>query len=499
MKKLIFSFFLLVALVSRANNIQVTNVSVVPANNTIRFTISWDNGWRSSVLNNWDAAWVFVKYYDPMTLTWRHLNFTATGNVVPAGFAADPGLNITTAVGYFLYRSAVGSGTTTITNVELGIPAQQATGIYDIKIFAIEMVYIPQAEFFVGDGVSLSRYSNGPSSTSPGFVSSSGASSVYDPHIPGNISSLSPGFPTGYNDFYTMKYELTQGAYRDFLNCLTYAQQANHTANAPNAATGTAAVGTGFRNFLEIRTPGVSTTTPAVYGCDADADNVFDESTDGEWSPCNYLNWPDQAAYLTWAALRPLTELEYEKACRGIQIPVAGEFAWGNTNVAATPYTITSIGTSSESVSNAAASPTGNAVLAGTVTNVVLRNGIFATATSNRISSGGGFYGTMDLTGNIWERVIATHNGSGFGGNHGNGSLTAAGYSPLLGGWPGFSSGTNSIDGTVNADGLINRGGAYYIPSGSGGANVSYRMGLILGTETARLAHSGIRGGRTAP
>jgi formylglycine-generating enzyme required for sulfatase activity len=497
MKKMIFSFSIFLAVIAKANNIQVSNVSVVPASNTIRFTLTWENGWRSSVLNNWDAAWVFLKYYNPSIAEWQSLYFTTTGNVIPAGFTASLGsTGGVYNIGYFLYRSAVGNGTTTITNVELGIPAAQATGAYDIKVFAVEMVYIPQGEFYVGDGASISRYSSG-NGINPGYVNAAGAGAVYDPLIPNNIN-VPVNFPTGYNAFYSMKYELTQGAYRDFLNCLTYLQQANHTATAPSSAIGTAAVGTGVRNFLEIRTPGVSMTTPAVYGCDADADNIHDETTDGEWVACNYLNWPDMAAYLTWAGLRPLTELEYEKSCRGIQIPVANEFAWGNANVATTAYTFSNLGLNSELVNNPAASPTGNAVLAGIATNVVLRNGIFATATSNRISSGGGFYGVMELTGNIWEKVVATNNGTMFTGFPGSGILSAPGFSTVSS-WPGFNGSTISIDGGVSATGLINRGGAYNITAASGGANASYRGGSITNFDIGRSAFNGIRGGRTAP
>ena len=37
--------------------------------------------------------------------------------------------------------------------------------------------------------------------------------------------------------------------------------------------------------------------------------------------------------YLDWAGLRPMTELEYEKICRGPSAPVAGEYAWGSTTI----------------------------------------------------------------------------------------------------------------------------------------------------------------------
>ncbi|MGB2703958.1 MAG: hypothetical protein WBC81_09835, partial [Chitinophagaceae bacterium] len=74
-----------------SNNIQITNVSVQSATNTIQFTVSWDNSWRSSTLNNWDAAWVFLKYYNPLALEWQSLYFTNTGNVIPSGYSADMG------------------------------------------------------------------------------------------------------------------------------------------------------------------------------------------------------------------------------------------------------------------------------------------------------------------------------------------------------------------------------------------------------------------------
>ena len=43
----------------------------------------------------------------------------------------------------------------------------------------------------------------------------------------------------------------------------------------------------------------------------------------------------DGAAYADWSGLRPMTELEFEKACRGNQTPVANEFAWGTASITA--------------------------------------------------------------------------------------------------------------------------------------------------------------------
>lgn len=511
MKKLIFILaILLLANFSNANNIQVTNVSVVTASNTIRFTVSWNNSWRSSTLNNWDAAWVFLKYYNPLGLDWEPVYFTNAGNLIPAGYTATMGSTGGSNIGVFLYRSASGSGTSTITNMELGIPAQQATGIYDIKVFAIEMVYVPQGSFYLGDGLSgTGRYGGNSGLAVPGFNQGAGTSGIYDPLTSpaGFLAGLPAAFPNGYNDFYSMKYELSQGGYRDFLNSLTYTQQLSRTAVLPTSPTGTSALSSVNRNYLEIKTPGIASTTPAVYGCDADNNNIYDETTDGEWVACNLLTWADHAAYLTWAGLRPLTEMEYEKACRGIQVPVAGEYAWGNTNIASGPpyYILTNPSQASEIVSNASASPTGNAnwngIYPSAPFNGPFRNGVFATAISNRISSGGSFYGIMEMSGNLNERVItsATSQGQSFNGLEGNGVINANGHATGNSTWPGYTSVTSSIDGTTNATGLILRGGGWgslFTELKTSNRAVGF---LIIDPNNIRNVVWGIRGGRIAP
>src|SRR5258708_3351424 len=49
-----------------ANGITVANVSYSQANSTVQFDLTWNNCWRNSstAANNWDAAWVFVKWRD---------------------------------------------------------------------------------------------------------------------------------------------------------------------------------------------------------------------------------------------------------------------------------------------------------------------------------------------------------------------------------------------------------------------------------------------------
>ncbi len=507
-KLLIISVIIFACKAVNANNIQVSNVSVVSANNTIKFDVSWDNGWRSSVLNNWDAAWVFIKYKD-VDGVWKNLVLNTTGNIIPAGFSSNALYN-----GIYLYRSVAGSGSTSILNVQVGIQAQQALGIYDIKVFAIEMVYVPQASFFVGDGASGSgRFSSDPvDNTTIGTVFTEGfGNGIYDPLISpsGAYVTFTNAFPKGYAAFYIMKYELSQGAYRDFLNSLSYAQQVNHTITAPSSAIGSGALvavpGTN-RNYLEIKNSGLlSANISAEYGCDANNNNVYDEASDGEWVACNYLNWPDMAAYLSWAGLRPITELEYEKAARGIQLPVAAEYAWGTPFASSAIALLSNPSQNAETVSNPSLS-VGNANYSLTYPNSPyngpLRNGIFATATSTRITSGGGYYGVMELSGNLIERVICTANGIVFTAASNLSGLNANGYAGVTAadGWPGAVSANGYyIDGTQNAIGLIDRGGSWN--SSNTILRISNRDATLLTTNSAiaRDALHGCRGGKTAP
>ncbi|MFM9020729.1 MAG: LamG-like jellyroll fold domain-containing protein, partial [Sediminibacterium sp.] len=325
---------------------------------------------------------------------------------------------------------------------------------------AIEMVYNPPGGFQAGSGA----ISNGEFRRA-NDVTSSGTASTFTitgtvPTLQGNSSSSSPtniaaynndytdltgtntatlaaGYPTGFNAFYSMKYEISQQQYVDFLNTLTYTQQAARTATAPNNAAGTGALinPNANRNGIDIQTPGTSSTVPAVYACNLDDDGNYNEADDGQHIACNYLTWNDLTAYLDWAGLRPMTELEFEKSCRGNQSPVASEYPWGTTSATAATG-LTNGGAINEIASNAGA----NIAFNNSFSSGPVRNGIFATSSSIRSTSGAGFYGNMELGGNLWERVvtIGTSDGRTFSATHGNGTLATSGASDVSG-WPAAS------------------------------------------------------------
>jgi formylglycine-generating enzyme required for sulfatase activity len=491
-----------------ANNISVDGISLQNRNKStdqvqVKFNLSWNNSFRTaSGPQNFDAAWVFVKYKIGINGTWKHATLNGGGHTIPA---SQEGINMAAdqpdSRGLFIIRSGSGATSTlTLQNVLLlwnygtdGVPDESQ--IY-VKVFAIEMVHVPEGNFQAGSGgandgefrqANLTTGGNAASftitSTSPTLQGNNTASSSLnistkagsgnDQLTGTTTATLATGYPTGHASFFCMKYEISQGQYRDFLNTLTYTQQLNRTTNVPTSAIGTGAMaiaGTN-RNYIEIKTPGIASTSPAVYGCDADADNIFDETNDGEWVACNFLKWNDVTAFLDWAALRPMTELEFEKACRGNVAPVVDEHSWGST--AFTSVTAISNGQQEGEVSN-----TTNANIASnnTYTPGPVRTGMFATGSSNRITAGSSYYGIMDLSGNLWEQVVSIANSTcrAFTGNVGNGALDTNGNADT--GWPGES--------------FIGRRGGSWL-SDLASARVSNRSSITGGVTTRNNDYGG--------
>lgn len=511
MKKLLYIVCtLLVADAAFANNVQISNVSIInngPGNIQVQFDVSWDNSWRVNTgQNNYDGVWLFFKYKKPGG-NWTHITMTGNNNVIPFGFDAYQ-TNDFLKAGAMLYRESTnqGIGNVSLTGVRLGVISTLPYDI-DVKGFAIEMVFVPAPTTrpFFGDGngavesPNAFHYTDNTATTGSVVPMKVDVNGYDDADIEGGglyvysndtiqtaqpLGSLDP-FPT-MKALWCMKYEVSQAGYRDFLNTLTYDQQDNRTVNAPNAAQGTGAMGIAGTNraYIEIATPGIANTTPAVYGCDANGNNVYNEAGDGEWAACGNLLWSDLAAYLDWSGLAPMSEIAFERICRGStsagpQPAVYGEFAWGTTAIFGSPYTLSGAGTAAEAVSNA--SPTaGNANYSATLpvapNNGPLRNGIFATATSNRITSGASFYGVMEMSGNLEEYVITMGTVGGKSVKfipNGNGNISAAGNAQLsVGGagfWPGMEgnlntnlantcSGTCEVTGT---SGIVLKGGSY--------------------------------------
>ncbi|AKD02843.1 SUMF1/EgtB/PvdO family nonheme iron enzyme [Pontibacter korlensis] len=487
-------YFLLGCATAYANNISVSNVVLQNQNTTekttvVNFDLRWDNSWRLSVgQQNWDAAWVFVKYQPSGSQQWYHAKLKPTGHTAPTGAKIDAPAD---GMGAFVYRSAAGSGTFSLTDIGLKWD-YAANGLTDgalvtVKVFAIEMVYVPQGAFYAGDfNTSRGSFKKGSASndTRPWDISSENTilvtntisngyyytqGSSYQGLGTGSTFTIPSTFPKGYNAFYCMKYEISEGQWVDFFNTLTTPQK-----NTLDLTSGT---GKGrnteyFRNTISWTGGDATTETPN--------------------RACGYLNWMDAAAYADWAGLRPMTELEFEKATRGSMNAIGGEYAWGNGDDITAVSSLLNDGLANEgsNTSNANAN-FGNASVLGPV-----RVGMFATASSDRVQAGASYWGIMELSGNVWERVVsvgfsATHD---FAGTHGDGELSGNGYANVAD-WPGATGATNEVKGAAGAG---FRGGSWYSASSAVDLRASDRVWAAY-NSTARRNDFGFRAIRTAP
>ncbi len=526
----------------------------------IQFDVTWQNSWYitgAPESTNWDAAWVFAKFsrWDPGAGTWGDwthctLSKTAGNHTAPSGAQVTVGCSPSAACGsgdtgkgIFIYRDAAGTGTVNWTEARVrwlyNTDSVVDTDRVKVKIYALEMVYIPMASFYIGDGSVTGSGNFQLAASAPAAVqvaagwsaavntASANSGNDDDAQVkspgPGLLisgtggieyadgSNLNASFPTGYNAFYMMKYDVSQRQYADFLNALTRTQQAARvaaviSADAPSDRYVLAAADVVVnRDGIAAPASGNGTTAPVVFGCDLNANSVLDEADDGGWNTAIDLNWMDTAAFAAWAGLRPMTEFEFEKAARGPDLPVSDEYAWGNTSVynaggGSNDYALSSAGAVSEGVSNPG-SMTGNAAYYQTMCNAgpsyvcgPVRTGVFAASavTKDRRETGGSYYGVMGLSGNVWKMAVTVGNTAGraFDGSNGGGALSAAGNAAQAN-WPGYNAGE-----VTGAAGSGFRGGAWISQSNS--LRVSDRDYASVAT-TLRTYVYGARAVRTAP
>jgi len=411
-----------------ANDLQVTNLSLSAGDAShvfVEFDVSWSNSWRaeweeSGSWTNWDAAWVFVKFRNQGDDGYSHASLATSDSdhVVPAGATLDVGMTGTNGVGVFIYRAATNSGAIDFDNVQLRwLYAQDGvadTAAVDVTVHAIEMVYVPEGSFDAGDDTASTiqgQFEEGALGsplqiTSEGSLTlgGSGAGSLGnhnatamdqgDDFNDSTSQTLPAAFPKGYAAFYSMKYEITQGQYADFLNQLSTAQA---TVRYPAGYYG----GNRF-----------SITNTGTYIAEA-PDRA-----------CNIISWGDGAAYADWAGIRPMSELEFEKACRGPLTGVPDEYAWGDVFITAQTGHSGVDGSGTETATPAGANCVYNTALGGSGP---ARVGIFATTNSTRSDSGASYWGIMEMSGNVWERPVSVGrpDGRSFTGSHGDGVLSA--------------------------------------------------------------------------
>jgi hypothetical protein len=188
-----------------------------------------------------------------------------------------------------------------------------------VRAFGIEMVFVPEGPFYLGSGgiepFHFYQYTDGTQHTLPYRVTSAGA--IPTGRQPGKLwarkgaqpedgGEIPAAFPNGYEALYCMKFHITAAQYVGFLNALPR-EQASERAKA-----------------LQESWP------PRPWPRERGAkprpkDAPMRPGADGQPYTAGRgyvgVSWADGAAFAAWAGLRPMTELEYEKACRGPMEP----------------------------------------------------------------------------------------------------------------------------------------------------------------------------------
>jgi formylglycine-generating enzyme required for sulfatase activity len=441
MKKfLLFCTALCVGYSSIANNINISGVTYNSAAGTVTFNISWENSWRTNTApNNWDAAWVFIKRKNCGLNYWQHQDVSST--VANHTAAAPLGVQTTPdGKGVFIRRTANGTGNIAETAITLKLgTVPGAIAEWDMQVFGIEMVYVPQGNFQLGDGSSTYSFRQGGGTAPTAAYNVASEAAITFANTTGNLfadlysptgGSITANYPKGFNALYCMKYEISQGQYVDFLNTLTPDQSA---ARFPNN-----------NNNQRHTVTGVWPTFTA---------NASNRA-------CNYLNWADICAYNDWSGLAPMSEMEFEKICRGTSAAVANEKAWG-TSLTTDAATVVNDALGNEGVSDVITSGSGlvNAFITGVSPTGPLRCGFAAKSATTRLEAGATFYGVMEMSGNVYEWVMGVSGaGTNFVGSaHGDGNLQ---FTPN--------------EGVSDVTGWINQG---VTANAAAGAGASYRGG----------------------
>lgn len=392
-------------------------------------TVSWNNAWHHE--KNHDAAWLFFKFLRKDANGYVHAHvLSGTAQVIETYDPIANGIGIkapSDQTGIFIFpdRHYRGSIKTKI-QVEID---QKKLGRFNprdgqLKAYGIEMVYIPAGSYTLGDPSERARhYSSFFTSDEKGesaglYKIESEEATIQIGAEKGKLYYLSqnqyrgdqqgelgPKFPKGFQAFYIMKYEPNQGLYADFLNSLGKTQ-------------GQLRANFGGKGYYAHR--------GSIY---MDEDHYAAKHPK---RPNNFMGWDDAMALADWSGLRPMTELEFTKACRGPQTPLATQYPWGNASKAKVDRIVNQND------------------------DLVFQNGWSEAQLEdkNREHFGASYYWVMDLAGSLWERVVSVGHPTGraFEGSHGDGRISYYGYATNED-WP---------KGDTELGGFGYRGGGYY-------------------------------------
>ncbi|MDN5200550.1 formylglycine-generating enzyme family protein [Fulvivirgaceae bacterium BMA10] len=409
-------------------NVVVTNLGGTTGGYYLTFTVHWKNAWRNK--KNHDAAWIFAKYATQFGS--RHANLLTNDWKLLAKHPQnipDPGVDIVAeGTGLFVYPKIEYRGDVSY-RIRVSMDTEKAQRINRsttrINVHGIEMVYIPEGSFTLGDPDTTalhfnSFYKSNDNGDPDGLMQISSENqeiklgkekgdlcfrsniAIYNGIPEGTVPAT---FPKGVAPFYIMKYEITQGQYAAFLNGIGK----NATYFRANFGGKDYYQGRGSIKLKEGKYIALSPKRPL-----------------------NFVSWEDGLAYADWVGLRPMTELEFTKACRGPGKPQSHEYPW-NTSDKSKIARIVDLDDDIKMIN-------------GWTENQLTDN--------NRAVFGASYYWVMDLAGSVWEKTITIGHpkGRAFRGSHGDGQITSNGDATNED-WP---------RGNNEEGGYGYRGGGYY-------------------------------------
>ena len=503
----------------------------------LSISVEWDKSWRDK--ENWDAAWVVLKGKTSKS-TFAHIDIVDQPLVMANNSSdmTEPEFYIPNDnKGFFIYRNEISSGDN-MWIVEVPLPT--AKRYTEIKAYGVEMVFIPEGPFELGTTKSLRDRKAArdqdwikftpPAPLSAFFKANPDAEDYYggvytvkserpisigknqgelyylDAPFLKNFSSgdkkgtLSDSFPKGYQSFYQMKYEITEQQYVDFLNGISDEQARK-------------------RWFQDLET-----LKPSPYNLRYNIQKQgLKFTTLRPQRAAAYVSWEDGLAWADWMSLRPMTGLEFEKSAKGPRVATFREFVWGvneldsknafrldekimnidgslandeeslvrvdgNVHVFMRDQLENSDNLCTPGGSNYVSSyPACRALKGGDARWGPLRVGIHGVNSGgDRVKAGAGYYGSMELGGNLLEQVITLGHPQGreFSGSHGDGELSANGKA-------------TNLDWSPNADTLFmtTRGAGW--SSHPNYARIADRFGGLQENGNLRTANRGFRAVRT--
>ena len=371
-------------------HVYFSNINVLPRDEktaVLQFDIAWQGSWRHDV--NHDAAWVFFKFRveGDDQKTWRHVRLAADRELNPTGYgqapaggplsfewgcspkdkktfaaAGDTQFDFMVPdgedgfAGMFLRRADHGMGTASGTKVTAlwdltACPDVKKDTKVAIKAYGLKMVYVAEGPYYLGTGgdetyafyqcqperkqAAEKERIGGPNATMvvreavesaadfpPYLVTNSAA--IPTGKTPGKLwargaepedgGEIPASFPNGYKAFYVMDRPIPQAAFAFFLSSLPPNLAENHHEKGNHATE------SGWAGSIQKS---------------EDPENPYEFHHGRLKSTCTWwLTWDAGASFAAWAGLRPMTELENEKALRGPRLPVVNEAAhsfWGGS------------------------------------------------------------------------------------------------------------------------------------------------------------------------